>query len=85
MKIKFVLLDLFFWKRPQLGPFRPLGPRSRAPAGPSRLLGPRFRASGVQIQGPSWGPRGPWGPNYMEWYAKKNTFFSLRRGAQLGP
>ena len=42
VKIKFVLLDFFFCKRPQLGPLRPLGPRSRAPA---RAL----KVSGAQI------------------------------------
>ena len=52
----YVLLDFFLWKGPQLGPLRPMGPRSRAPAGV-------LEVPEAQIQDPSWGPRGPWGPD----------------------
>ena len=49
----------------------------RAPAGP-------LEAHGAQIQGPSWGPYGPWGPDTR---LQLGPFRSLGPGSgpQLGP
>ena len=84
----------FLWKRPQLGPLRPLVPKSTASFGPQRPLGPRYRdpagaleAPGAQIQGPSWAP-GTTGAQ-IQWSGakidkKKFNFFLSGEGPSWG-